>query len=75
METLSEWDVGQTWEWVDDGEKHHCVLIGFIRVDHEGDHIWKVLDLDTVEAGRVTTAVLFRGKRGTGGCSYWVRIT
>lgn len=66
---------GQVWRWYPNGEGvfYHCMLLAFTEYYRDYD-IWRILDLDSEEAGRVTTAYLFLGMHDNGK-STWKRIT
>jgi hypothetical protein len=55
---------GQVWRWYpkEGDEFYHCVLLSHKAYDMHYD-VWRILDLDTDNAGRVTEAYLFVGAR------------
>ena len=64
---------GQTWRWYQSNDVYyHCLLLEMQTRYEEGQkEVWTVLDLDTGEAGRITTAQLFLYKVSD---SWWERI-
>ena len=77
MRNVPEAAAGQVWRFhYSESEFYHCVLLCFRRsgsiVGHDGSlDVWRVLDLDTAEAGRVTDGYIYEGHRGG---TWWTRI-
>jgi hypothetical protein len=56
-------EVGQTWAWTGDGVTYHCVLLEYLGMDPDKPKMenWRILELDSPSAGRVSIGYLHRG--------------
>lgn len=63
---------GEVWEWFTGRSSELCLLINLVRYDWEFEQeVWDVLDLSTVESGRLARAVLHERKTVDG---RWERL-